>query len=49
MLEERLENIAKSGINFAPTFVDHHSLPDINFNGNCLIKNISIAKKVIYL
>ena len=49
MLEERLENIAKSGINFAPTFVDHHSLPDIHFNGNCLIKNISIAKKVIYL
>ena len=49
MLEERLEKIAKSDSNFAPTFVDHHSLPEINFNGNCLIKNVSIAKKVINL
>ena len=32
-----------------PTFVDHHSLPDINFNGQCLIKNISILKKIINL
>ena len=32
------------------TFVDHHSLSDINFNGHCLIKdNISIPKKVINL
>ena len=36
--------------NFAPTFVNHHGLPDINFNGHCLIKNnISIPKKVINL
>ena len=48
--EENIENITKSDSNFAPTFVDHHLLPDINFNGHCLIKNnISIPKKVINL
>ena len=48
MSEESIENITKSDSNFAPTFVDHHVLPDINFNGHCLIKNnISIPKKVI--
>ena len=50
MPEESIENITKSGSNFAPTFVDHHLLPDMNFNGHCLIKNnISIPKKVINL
>ena len=49
MPEENIENITKSDRNFAPTFVDHHSLPDINFNGHCLIKNISIPKNVINL
>ena len=50
MSEESIENITKSDSNFAPNFVDHHSLPDINFNGHCLIKNnISIPKKVINL
>ena len=45
-----LKNIAKSDSNFAPTFVDHHILPDINFNGHCLIKNeFSIPKTVINL
>ena len=45
MSEESIENITKSGNNFAPTFVDHHLLPDMNFNGHCLIKNkISIPK-----
>ena len=44
------ENITKSESNFAPTFVNHHLLPDINFNGSCLINNnISIPKKVINL
>ena len=38
MSEERLESITKSNSNFAPTFVDHHLLPDININGHCLIK-----------
>ena len=30
--EESIENITKSDGNFAPTFFDHHVLPDINFN-----------------
>ena len=47
MSEEIIKNITKSDSNFATTFVDHHSLPDINFNGHCLIKNISIPIKVI--
>ena len=48
--EESIENITKSGSNFAPTFVDHHLLPNMNFNGHCLIKNnISIPKKVMNL
>ena len=50
MLEENIESITKSDSNFAPTFVDHHLLPDTNFNGHGLIKhNISIPKKVINL
>ena len=48
MSEESIENITKSDSNFAPTFADHHSLPNLNFNGHCLIKNnISIPKKSI--
>ena len=48
IVEEIIENITKSDSNFAPTFVDHHVLPDINSNGHCLIKNnISVPKKVI--
>ena len=48
--EECLENITKSETNFASTFVDHHLLPDMNFNEHCLIKNnVSIPKNVINL
>ena len=47
MSEENIENITKSDINYAPTFVDHHLLPDINFNGHYLINNIYIPKEVI--
>ena len=44
--KESIENITKLDGNFASTFVDHHSLPDINSNGHCLTKNnISIPKK----
>ena len=50
MLEESIENITKSDSNIAPTFVDHHVLPDLNFNGQYLIKNnISIHKNLINL
>ena len=31
--EENVENITKSDNNFAPTFVDHHVLSHINFDG----------------
>ena len=42
MSEENGKNITKSDCNFAPTFVDHHLLKDVNFNGHCLIKEILI-------
>ena len=45
MSKENIENITKSDGNFAPNFIDHHALPDINFNRHCLIKsNISVPK-----
>ena len=44
-----MENITKSDSNFTPTFVDHHVLPDINFNEHVLINNISIYTKVTNL
>ena len=40
MSEENIENITKSDSNFAPSFADHHILPDIHFNGHCSIKKI---------
>ena len=40
MSEENIENITKSDSSFAPTLVDHHLLPDMKFNGHCLIKKI---------
>ena len=46
MSEESIENITKSDSNFAPTFVDHHVLPDINFNVHWLVNNIYIPKKI---
>ena len=50
MSEESSENITKSYSNFAPTFVDHNLLPDVDYNGHSLIKNnISIPNKVISL
>ena len=45
MAEQSIEIIAKSDSNVAPTFVDHHSLPDINYNGHCLMKIIFIYLK----
>ena len=37
--KESIENKTRSDSNFAPTFVDHHLLPNMNINGHCLIKN----------
>ena len=45
MSEESIENVTTSGSSFAPAFVDHHSLPDIHFNG--LKNTISVPKIVI--
>ena len=46
--EESIENITKSDSNFAAIY--HHLLPDMNFNGHCLIKNnISIPTKLMNL
>ena len=39
MLDENIQNLTKSDSSFAPTFVNPHVLPDISFNGPCLIKN----------
>ena len=48
MSEENIEKVTKSDSLFSPTFVDHHVLPDINFNGHHLIKiNISVPKETI--
>ena len=50
MSEENIENITKSDSKFAPTFDDHHVLPDKKFYRHCLIKDsISVPKKVINL
>ena len=38
MSEENIININKADSNFIPTFVDHYILPEVNFNGYCLIK-----------
>ena len=50
MSEENVENITELHSNFARTFVHHHLLPDIHFNGRCLFNNnISISKQVLNL
>ena len=45
ILEENIENITKSDINFARTFVDHHLLLDMCFSGQCLIKKLFLFLK----
>ena len=48
MSEKSIENITESNRLFAPTFVNHYVLPNVNFTGHCLINNNSyIPKKVI--
>ena len=50
MSEECIKNITKSDSRFAPTFANQYILPDVNFNGHCLINNnISTHKKVIII
>ena len=45
MPEESIENISKSDSNLARNIVDHHFLPDMSFNGHCVIKNIIFITK----
>ena len=47
--KKKILKITKSDSNLAPTFADDHLLPAINFNGHCLINDISIPKRVINL
>ena len=47
MSEENIENITNSDSNFAPTFVDHHVVLNINFDRYCLTNNIYIPEKAI--
>ena len=50
MPEQNIENRTKPDNNFAPSFADNYLLPEISFNGHCLINNsISISKKVLNL
>ena len=46
---KNIQNITKSDSNFLSTFVDHHFLSDICFNGHFLISNTYIHKKVVNL
>ena len=45
MSEENTRNITKSNNLFAPTFFNHCILPDVTFNGHCLIKIIFLSLK----
>ena len=47
--QENIKSITKPDSLFDPTFIYHQALPPINYNGHCLINNISIPKKVIDL
>ena len=49
MSEQNTENITKLDSDFALIFDYHHVLPDTNFNGHCLINNISVPNKVVNL
>ena len=46
MSEESIENITTSNNNLAPTSINSSLLPDIMFNGHCLINNISNPKVI---
>ena len=48
--KKKVENVTKWDNIFALKLVDHHLLPDMKFNGDCLVNNnTSIPKKVINL
>ena len=45
MSGKNVENITKSDSNFVAALVNHHVLPDTNFDWHCLIKNIFLSLK----
>ena len=45
MSVKNIENITKLDNDFAPTFINHHVLPDINFNGHRFINMICLFLK----
>ena len=47
MSEENIEKITESDSNFPPTFVEHHLIADMSFDGHYLINDTYIPKKVI--
>ena len=50
--EESIENITTSDHNFAPILINYNPLPDIKFNGHCLINNnndVSLGAVNLYI
>ena len=45
--KKSIKNITKSDRKFAPTFIHTNLLPDLKFNGYCLINMIPDSGKVI--
>ena len=49
MSEKSIENITSKEQNFGPTWIDSYPLPDVKFNGHCLINKSPGSVKVINL
>ena len=47
--KKTIKNIATSDSNFAPTLIGYYPLPDIKFNGHCLINNSTVSIKITNL
>ena len=48
VLEEIIENINSSGNSFSLTLISHY-LPEVQYNGRCLVNNINTLLKTINL
>ena len=44
-----VENITTTDDDFAPTLINYYPLPDIKFNGHCLMNNSNTSAKIINL
>ena len=47
MSEGSVENITASENSFASNLVNYYLLPDVKYNGRCLINNMFVPRKVI--